>query len=202
MTKENPRASEVTLYLTNNGFKAGDLVTKAKGYQGSETIVDNVHFDASTLAKTEWTNHRLLFVSPTLKEDLHISGTPRITIKASSSKPWVNLSIMMVSLPWKNRDAKITDNIITRGWADLQNYKSLTESKPLEPGKNYQMTFNLQPDDQVIPAGQQIGLMIFCSDKEFTLWPEPGTELTVDIDGTSISIPVVGGSEAYKKATE
>jgi X-Pro dipeptidyl-peptidase len=142
-----------------------------------------------------------MYVSPILKEDVHLSGTASMTVKMASSKPAVNLSIWVVSLPWNNeRKAKITDNIITRGWADLQNYKSLRESEPLVPGKFYEMTFNLQPDDQVIPAGQQIGLMIFSSDKDFTLWPEPGTELTVDLDGTTITLPVVGGSKAFMKA--
>jgi X-Pro dipeptidyl-peptidase len=62
------------------------------------------------------------------------------------------------------------------------------------------MSFNLQPDDQIIPEGQQIGLMIFSSDRDFTLWPDPGTELTIDLDATSITLPVVGGMEAFKKA--
>ena len=107
----------------------------------------------------------------------------------------------MVSLPWNDgRRSKITDNIITRGWADLQNWKSLTESEKLVPGKFYEMSFDLQPDDQVIKAGQQIGLMIFSSDREHTLWPEPGTKLTIDLDGTEITIPVVGGKEALNKA--
>jgi X-Pro dipeptidyl-peptidase len=60
------------------------------------------------------------------------------------------------------------------------------------------MTFNLEPDDQIIAAGRQIALMIFSTDREFTLWPDPGTKLTVDLDGTSITIPVVGGEEAVK----
>ena len=64
------------------------------------------------------------------------------------------------------------------------------------------MTFNLQPDDQIIPAGQQIGLMIFSSDKEFTLHPKAGTELTIDLDATSLTIPIVGGIESYKKAVK
>jgi hypothetical protein len=38
------------------------------------------------------------------------------------------------------------------------------------------MQFDLQPDDQIIPAGHQIGLMIFSSDRDFTLWPTPGRE--------------------------
>ncbi len=107
----------------------------------------------------------------------------------------------MVSLPWNtDKNAKITDNIITRGWADPQNYKSITESEPLEPGKFYEMSFDLIPDDQVIPAGQQIGLMIFSSDNQFTLLPEPGTILTVDLDKTTLEIPVVGGKNVLIKA--
>lgn len=111
----------------------------------------------------------------------------------------MNLSVWLVVLPWNNsRDAKITDNIITRGWADLQNYRSLTVSKPLVPGEFYEMTFELEPDDQIIPAGKQIGLLIFSSDREFTLWPDPGTKLTVDLKSTSLTIPVVGGLTAVK----
>jgi X-Pro dipeptidyl-peptidase len=58
----------------------------------------------------------------------------------------------------------------------------------------------LQPDDQIIPAGEQIGLMIFSSDRDFTLWPEAGTELTIDLQGTELQLPVVGGIDAWKKA--
>jgi X-Pro dipeptidyl-peptidase len=109
--------------------------------------------------------------------------------------------LWLVSLPWtEGRNATITDNIITRGWADPQNYRSLTESEPLVPGRFYEMTFSLQPDDQIIPKGQQIALMIFSSDRDFTLWSPPGTELTVDLEATSITLPVVGGAAALTKA--
>jgi X-Pro dipeptidyl-peptidase len=42
--------------------------------------------------------------------------------------------------------------------------------------------------------------MIFSSDQEFTLWPAPGTELTIDLDNTNITLPVVGGATTLKKA--
>jgi X-Pro dipeptidyl-peptidase len=194
----NPAAQPIEFYLTKGAPEKGGLIEKREKNQGTETIIDNYSFSSESLAQAEITEHRLMFVTPEIKEDVHISGIPTITIKAASNKPAVNLSVYLVSLPWnESRRAKITDNIITRGWADLQNYKSLTESEPLEPGKFYEMTFNFQPDDQVIPAGQKIGLMIFSSDRNFTLRPEPGTELTVDLDGTSISIPVVGGEIKY-----
>ena len=83
--------------------------------------------------------------------------------------------------------------VITRGWADPQNHRSLEAGETLVPGRFYELTFDLQPDDLVIPAGSRIGLMIFSSDRDFTLWPEPGTELSVDRDGSWLEVPVVGG---------
>ncbi|WP_439128385.1 Xaa-Pro dipeptidyl-peptidase [Polaribacter sp.] len=199
----NPDASNVTFYLAGNAPEAGSLSTNKTNSKTKETLVDNYSFSAEALAQAAYTNHRLLYVSPILKEDIHISGISTIKIKAASSKPGVNLSVYLVSLPWNSgRRTKITDNIITRGWADLQNYKSLTSSKPLKPGKFYEMTFDLQPDDQIIKKGQQIGLMIFSSDNNYTLLPKPGTELTVDLAGTKITIPIVGGKSAFDKATE
>ena len=64
------------------------------------------------------------------------------------------------------------------------------------------LKFSLMPDDQIIPVGEQIGLMIFSTDPEFTIQPPAGTELTVDLAGSSISLPVVGGEDAFKRATE
>ena len=198
----NPEASSVKLYLNAGNPTNGQLNTNKVKKQGIETLVDDYNFSGDSLAKAQNSNHRLLYLTPKLSDNIHISGTASVTIKLSSSKPAANLSVWLVSLPWNDAsNSKITDNIITRGWADPQNHSSLTESEPLKPGKFYEVSFDLVPDDQIIPAGQQIGLMIFSSDKEFTLWPNPGTELMVDLDRTSISIPIVGGVEAFKKAT-
>jgi len=111
-------------------------------------------------------------------------------------------------LPWTDGPIS-TENLINRGWADPQNYESLKNGgdyhslkpgKPLAPGKFYPLTFDLQPDDQIIPAGKRIGLMIFSSDRDFTLWPKPGTELTIDLKGTVLRLPVVGGAKQFAEA--
>jgi X-Pro dipeptidyl-peptidase len=197
----NPAAAPVKLFLTAGGVEQGGLVTSPASGQGKETLVDNFSFSGNTLAQAENTNHRLIYAGPVLTAPVHISGTVKVTVKLASSKPAANLSVYLLALPWtESRTPKITDNLITRGWADPQNYKSLRESEPLVPGKFYEMTFNLQPDDQVVPAGKQIALMIFSSDRDFTLSPKPGTELTIDLDGTSITLPIVGGAEGYSKA--
>jgi X-Pro dipeptidyl-peptidase len=70
------------------------------------------------------------------------------------------------------------------------------------PGRFYTLTFDLQPDDQHILPGQQLALMIFSSDASFTLHPNPGTELTVDLGATSVILPVVGGSATPRRARD
>ena len=197
----NPDAAQVTLYPHAGAPALGQLQLTKSEERISEKISDNYSFSGAALAQAEVTDHRLLYVSPVLSTDVHISGVPRVSIRLASSKAAANLSVWLVSLPWKaGKRAKITDNIITRGWADPQNHRSLSESEPLEPGRFYELSFDLMPDDQIIHKGQQIALMVFSSDSEFTLWPEPGTELTVDLSGTELSLPVVGGSQELEQA--
>jgi X-Pro dipeptidyl-peptidase len=198
----HPDATHVTLHPTAGGVQNGGLSLTPLGSQGAETLVDNFSFGGDVLAMAEWTEHRLLYTTPELAAPVHVSGMSRVTVRLASSKPAANLSVWLVALPWTEASGRrpATGGLITRGWADPQNHRSITESEPLVPGQFYEVTFDLQPDDQIIPAGERIGLMIFSSDRDFTLWPEPGTELTVDLDGTSLELPVVGGTGALRNA--
>ncbi|MEC9476135.1 MAG: Xaa-Pro dipeptidyl-peptidase [Planctomycetota bacterium] len=196
----HPRARKVTLHPRSSDDGGGSLNLSGRGKQGVATLVDDVSLSGDQLARAEESEHRLLFTTPELTAPLHLSGIARLNITLSCSKPAANLSVWLVSLPWDESARKITSNLVTRGWADPQNHKSLTESEPLEPGKFYSLSFDLQPDDQIIPVGQSLGLMIFSSDRDFTLWPEAGTELTVDLDATSLELPVVGGRSSFRKA--
>lgn len=189
-------AVEVTLHPTAGGVRTGGLARSAPGGAGRETLVDNFSFSGATLAQAEWTEHRLLYATPELTAPVRISGTPRVTVRLAANKPAANLSVWLVALPWtegSRRSPNPYESLITRGWADPQNHASLEHGEPLVPGRFYDVTFELQPDDQVVPAGKRIGLMIFSTDRDFTLQPDPGTELIVDLDGTSLVLPVVGG---------
>lgn len=192
----HPEAVGVTLHPIAGGSQVGRLQLDPAPGQGNGRIIDNFSFSGAALAKAEWTDHRLLFATPVLTGPLHLSGTAKLSIRLASNKPAANLSVWLVSLPWTD-SKRITDDVITRGWADPQNHRSLTESEPLVPGQFYDLTFDLQPDDQVIAKGEKLGLMIFSSDRDFTLWPDPGTELSIDLDATSITLPVVGGQAAF-----
>jgi X-Pro dipeptidyl-peptidase len=196
------------LHLSAGGATAGALAATATGKQGRETLTDNVEFDGASLAKAGSSSNRLMYATDVLAQPVHISGFSKMTIRMASSKPAANLSVWLVQLPWTDGPIS-TDNLITRGWADPQNWKSLTtggdyHSKapgvPLKPGEFVTFTFMLQPDDQIIPPGKRIALMIMSSDRDFTLWPTPGTQLTVDLAGTSVTLPIVGGLPALTQA--
>ena len=217
----NPDASSVPLYLESGGVQRGGLTMEPASGEGVESLEDNFSFSGETLARAEWSDHRLLYVTPELQEDVHLSGWTTVTVRLAADAPYANLSVYLVSLPW-TEGQEPTGGIITRGWADPANRSSLTgdrptdpsaaaldrvldhtrftTSEPLEPGEFVEVTFELEPDDQIVPAGQSIGLMIFSSDRDFTLRPDPGTVLSVDLSGTSIQLPVVGGAEALRRA--
>ncbi len=206
----NPAAAVVTLRLGAGGGATGTLMTTtAAARQGTELLTDNVDSAAPALALAPESRHRLLYATPALTDAVHLSGTVRVTIRMASSTPAANLSVYLVQLPWTEGPIG-TSNLITRGWADPQNHKALTRGGdfnsrergvPITPGEFVTMTFDLQPDDQIIPAGKRIALMIFSSDRDFTLWPQPGTELTIDLDATSLRLPIVGGPAAFARAT-
>ncbi len=191
----HPEAKDVMVYPVPGAPQRGRLRTPPLTEPITETLIDNFSFPGEALAQAEYTEHRLIYATPELSEPVHLSGTPRIKLRLACDRPAANLSVWLVSLPWNTKkNSKITDNIITRGWADPQNIESMRESKPLVPGQFYDIEFDLQPDDQVIAKGQQIGLMVFSSDRDYTLHPTPGTKLTIDLQNTQLSLPVVGGT--------
>jgi X-Pro dipeptidyl-peptidase len=198
----HPDAALVTLYPVKGGTQVGGLAFAPVAGQGSEALTDDVNQSGAQLATASSSKNRLLYATPELKAPVHLSGTARVSIRVASSKAAANLSVWLVELPWpaNTRGAMDPNGIITRGWADPQNAKSLRVSEPLVPGQPVTVTFDLEPDDQIVPAGKRIGLMLFSSDKDFTLWPTPGTVLTVDLDASLLSLPVVGGKGALARA--
>jgi X-Pro dipeptidyl-peptidase len=198
-----PGSAPVTLHPGPGGSGVGSLgLAPVDGAQGVvETLVDDVSFTGAQHAQASESPHRLVYVTAELTGAVHISGTPEVTIRMTADRAAVNLTAWLVALPWEDAaQGQPNFSVITRGWADPQNHRSLTESDPIVPGEFRDVTFTFQPDDQVIPAGRRIGLVIFSSDRQYTLWPEPGAELSVELAGTRLVLPVVGGSASLAAA--
>lgn len=94
--------------------------------------------------------------------------------------------------------ANVDSEIFARGWADLANHRSLSQQRPLTPGKAYDMTFRLSTTDHIVPAGHQLALIIGGTDAEFIPAPKNPPKVRLDLRGTSIRVPVVGGPGALR----
>lgn len=195
----NPAAAPVTLWPSGQGNAVG--VLSGGKMRSVQTLIDDVSKPGAELAATMSSKHRLLYATPVLNAPIHLSGEARVRLRVAADRPAVNLSVWLVSLPWTDR-ATILENVITRGWADPQNAESIRESRPLVPGEFVDLEFALQPDDQIIPVGARIGLMVFSSDADFTLKPKPGAELSLDLGDSTLTLPVVGGGAAWNAAFE
>jgi X-Pro dipeptidyl-peptidase len=204
-----PGSAPVVLHPTDGGNGIASLALRPS--RGLDSIVDDASVSGSASARAPRSAHRLLFATAPLADSLRISGTPRVTVRVAADRPAANLSVWVVMLPYDATEIGAAGRVgvVTRGWADIQNHASLTRGgiyastrrgEPLVPGRYYDLTFDLEPDDQVIPAGRQLGIMIMSTDPEFTLSPRPGTRLTVDLAGTSFTLPVVGGGAAFTRA--
>jgi hypothetical protein len=58
-------------------------------------------------------NNRRVFLSPALKQDLHVSGTPQLDLRASLDKPQSNLSAMLVDYGPSTQITRSGDGIST-----------------------------------------------------------------------------------------
>ena len=191
----DPASGDAVLHLAAGAPGRGGL-TFAAGSGGPETLTDDAGVTAATLMNAATEDSRLLYQTNVLREPVRISGTPRVSLNASFSKSKANLTAILVSLPESGNGT-----ILTRGWIDPENRTDDWTTEAVTPGVFYRLRFDLQPKDVVVPAGRRLGLMVLSSDREFTVRPAPGTQVTLDVPGSAVSIPVVGGAKALATAT-
>jgi X-Pro dipeptidyl-peptidase len=95
------------------------------------------------------------------------------------------------------------ERVITRGHIDGKNNVDLRWSSPLVPGETYNITWDLQPHDYVIPAGHRIGLIIVGNYRavigEYNVIRDSlaeGHPISLHLNNSRLELPVVGGREA------
>jgi predicted acyl esterase len=191
----DPATGDVVLTLGAGGNDRGSLGLGAPD-SGTETLVDNPAVTVTTMMNTANHPARLLYVSNPLTQDIRISGTPRVKLKAAFGRTKANLTAALVHLPAGSGNG----TILTRGWRDPENRTSDWVTEPITPGEFYSLDVDMQPKDSVIPAGRRLGLLVTATDRDFLIRPSAGTTVTLDLAGSSISIPVVGGAKALATA--
>jgi len=192
----DPAARAVTLNLAPGAPARGGLtLAPADPGAGRETLSDDASIAGIASANAPSSPVRLIYQTAPLEQPVRISGTPRVALQLASSSSKANLTAALVSYPPSGGAT-----ILTRGWLDPANRNSDWADAPLRPARFYPLEFDMQPKDTIVPAGSRLALMVLSSDRDFTIRPAPGTQLTLDLARSSLALPVVGGGAALEEA--
>src|SRR4051794_17203749 len=194
----DPASAGVVQKLLPGGNTRGSLGFAPASSGASETLTDDASItDLNLMNATASSPNRLVYQTNPLTVDTRISGVPSVTLKLAFSTPKANLSAALISYPGTGTGA---GTILTRGWMDPENRDSDYTSSPITPGTFYTMKFDMQAKDAIVPAGRRLALMVFSSDRMYTIRPAAGTQLTLDLAGSSFTLPIVGGAAGLAAA--
>ncbi|GAA4242146.1 Xaa-Pro dipeptidyl-peptidase [Actinomadura meridiana] len=88
-------------------------------------------------------------------------------------------------------------NVVARGWLDAQNHQSLSDPTPLVPGRYYDVRWETLSQEYVLKKGHRLGLILAGTDSDYNIETATGAKVTVDLHGSSISVPLVAGGRHH-----
>jgi X-Pro dipeptidyl-peptidase len=192
-----PGVGDVTLELgARSPVEPGTLEARRRGAavqrfvdRGRELDTDDVLIQSPDAAHP----NRLVYRTAPLARATRLSGTPRVELRMSiDNRRAANLTAVLVD--YGPPGSTETARMVTRGWLDPQNRDGADRSAPIVAGERYRFRWDLQPDDHVFAAGHRIGLVVVSTDHDYTIRPNPGTQLSLAPAGSTITLPIVGGA--------
>ncbi|WP_240519267.1 Xaa-Pro dipeptidyl-peptidase [Amycolatopsis antarctica] len=192
-----PGAEDATVYPWPGGGGKGtiDVRDAVPGASTVERLADDAGKTVEQLADLPSSGNRLAYSTTAASEPVRLSGTPVVDLAVAFDRPAANVTGVLL-----DRAPDGTSKVITRGWTDPQNRSDPATTEPIEPGTSYAIGFELQPKDYVLAAGHRLEFMVASSDHDYTLRPDPGAGLSVDLTKTAVTLPVVGGAESLRSA--
>ena len=123
-----------------------------------------------------------------LEEELEILGAPVLRARVASSAPVAYLSARLCDV---HPDG--TSQLVTRGLLNLTHRASREEPSSLEPGRAYDVSFELDVTSWVFEPGHRARVDLAGTDWP-NCWPPPvPLALTIDRAGSEIVLPIVDG---------
>ena len=165
-------------------FGSESSLSRSHGKSESLKIIDSgktQKLETLVQSPAERNDGRVIFLSEASQNNRVLSGTAKVSLNLSVlNRKAANITVAIVAYDPRGRGT-----IITRGWADPQNHRDFTRGENLVPGKKYQLTFDLEPKQYVLPAGHQLGVILASTDYEYTLRPAAGTEIQFNLGKNS-----------------
>ena len=166
--------------LTRLYFKRNNVLAEHLAASFKLSFVDNgSNVSIESLAKDpkKKKNNRLSFLSNSFSQGALISGTAKVNLRiAVENRRASNLTVALFEY---TKFGKI--NLITRGWADPQNYNNLQQGELLSKGQFNNVEFDLEPKQYQMSKYSKLGVLVSSTDKEYTYKPKVGTELSVEL---------------------
>lgn len=180
-------ATPVTYFAGGDGASTGTLLRLPSGGPLAR-FTDDARIPALTLANTPTGENRSRFETAPLTAGARLSGAATARVRLTFTGV-ANVTALLV-----DRAPDGTATIVTRAWTDPRNRLSEWVSQPVLPGMPYDLKLTFMPRDYKLEAGHRLGLVVLSSDYEATLRPTPGTGLTLDPAGTSVTVPLASPS--------
>ncbi|MFF5986854.1 CocE/NonD family hydrolase [Prauserella flavalba] len=127
----------------------------------------------------------LVFETDPLPETCEIHGAPRVRLEISADKPVAMVAVRLSDVLPDGRATRVTYGVL-----NLTHRDGHDTPRPLEPGRRYQVSFDLNVVAQAFPAGHKIRLSLSSSYWPL-VWPSPEqTCLTVHTGGSGLRLPL------------
>lgn len=155
-----------------------------------------------------------------LEEDLFLNGPARLTLRLKSSTDKGLISAQLLDFGPAKRltplpgflDLRTMDNgryytldnllelpfvdtphrVITKGFLNLQNRTDLLTVESVKPDDWMEFSFELQPTIYKMSKGSSLRLVLYTTDFEHTVRDKTDYQLTVDLEQSSLELPVIG----------
>lgn len=192
-----PGTQDVQVYPWPGGTSKGTLDTRnpVPGKRTVETLADDAGKTVEQLAHLASSGNRLLYSTTAAKQAVRLSGTAKADLSVSFDRPAANVTAVLVDRAPDGRS-----KVISRGWTDPQNRHDPARTEPITPGERYRVEVELVAKDYLLAADHKLEFLLVSSDHDYTLRPKPGAGVALDLNGTSVVLPVAGGKPALRAA--
>jgi hypothetical protein len=127
-----------------------------------------------------------------LAGELELLGHPRLAVRVGASAPVAFLSAKLCDVFPDGTSA-----LVARGFLNLTRRRSLTDPEPLAPGVVEPVELELDATSWVLPPGHRLRLSLAGSDWPNIVPPPGPVTLTVERDGSALTLPVLVGPSPW-----
>ncbi|WP_125769019.1 Xaa-Pro dipeptidyl-peptidase [Companilactobacillus furfuricola] len=226
----DPQNQKKNYYLSENSLSS-DKLPNSQTLEFSDKLPENIfqnycknidkwQNDLVATNSTAMQNHRLIFSSKELENELILDGVPTVKLRVASDQDIGLLSFQLIdfgqrkrfnvsptilkakglaeTFDWREDDlrefttAKVATpyKMITKGHINLQNRTHPYRVDELKPNEFYDISVELQPTFYKLAEGHQLGLVVYATDFGMTIQGNQAITYRVDTDHSSLLVPI------------